>query len=175
MSAAPRPPDCQLTRVRTRPVGLAASSRPHAIDALPARPGERLTTSNGHPDVRDANDTPRRPPSPPFTVQTDTTAQCVCLVTVNGPLDAPGGAQLMAAARLAMARAYVLVLDLRQLTHCDTAGAHAVLEVDALARAQHRLLVVRPAGDIVHRAFEESGVTEKLRFVGPGISTAPPQ
>lgn len=174
MTDAPRPPDCQGDRVRTRPAALTASPRAHTIDASPFRHSKRLTTSKEHPDARETRDAPGRPSSPALDVQTDTTAQCVGLITVTGPLDAAGEAQFTSAAELAMTRAYVLVLDLRGLTHCDTAGAHAVLKIDALARAQQRLLVIRPADHTVHRAFEASGATEKLRFVGPGARPAPP-
>lgn len=147
-SPVPRPADCERTRVRAQPLAIAEPPRPHALPA----------SVSGAPSRRRAQG---------FEVHADSRARYITLLTVTGPLDARGEPHLLTAARLALASSYVLILDLRRLTRCDAAGVHAVLAVDALARAVSAVLVIRPADKTLHHAFEENDAAGRLRFLGP--------
>jgi anti-anti-sigma regulatory factor len=100
-------------------------------------------------------------------LRVDGTANYIGQVAAIGALDAAGGPRLVAAVRLLMRDSVMVVLDLRPLTLCDTAGVQAVLEADAAAREADGSLVIRPAAHAVHRIFELAGATQQLRIVGP--------
>lgn len=102
-----------------------------------------------------------------FSLQVDdTTDALVVRVAVAGELDLAGAPALAEALSAAQASAAAVVLDLRGLTFCDTAGLHVVLAADEHARQHAARLVLIPASPAVHRVFELTGMDRRLEFVG---------
>jgi anti-sigma B factor antagonist len=102
----------------------------------------------------------RRPP-PAFAIHTNTT-DAVARVAPAGELDVFTAAQLRdTLARLPQSTA-VVILDLRGLTFCDTAGVHAI---DDDARLRGTRLVMVPAPYPAHAVFELTGVGDHFEFV----------
>lgn len=87
------------------------------------------------------------------------------LVAPAGELDHTGASVLERALRRAEASgAREIVLDLGGLELIDSVGVQVVMRADARASVHGKRLLIRrgPAG--VHRAFELSGLTERLPF-----------
>lgn len=85
-----------------------------------------------------------------------------------GELDLVGAAAAIAAVRRALPGSAIVILNLRGLAFCDTAGVHAVLEANSLAEAAGARLVVLPAASAVHRVFALTGADRTLHvFQGP--------
>lgn len=104
--------------------------------------------------------------SRPFEIRTDTSAQYIGLLILVGRLDAEGAQELVTTTEAVLPDSHVLILDLSGLTACDTAGVHAVIEIDALARNANVLLVIRPAIGDAHQPFIDTGAADRLRIVG---------
>jgi anti-sigma B factor antagonist len=109
-------------------------------------------------------------------VNTGIETATVALVAPRGELDLFAAAELDDALRRVADTAVVVVLDLRGLTFCDTAGVHIVDQANTAARARHRRLVVVPPAHTACAVFELTGANDRLDFafdsdpVGPGLS-----
>jgi anti-anti-sigma factor len=87
-------------------------------------------------------------------------------VTLTGELDLCGAAATVAAVRQALPGSAIVILNLRGLAFCDTAGVHAVLEANSLAEAAGARMVVLPAIRSVHRVFALTGADRMLQAFG---------
>lgn len=113
---------------------------------------------------------PSRDVTPAFAVGADRSVTGLGQLRAAGELDLVGAPRLLAAVDAALVGAPVIVLDLRQLTFCDTAGVHAVLDADAHAREAGAWLVILPAAREVHRTFELTGADRLLQVFGTPAS-----
>lgn len=67
-----------------------------------------------------------------------------------------------------------LIIDLRELGFIDAAGLHALLDIDEAARQNgHNVTFVRGRPP-VHRAFEITGLADRLVFVDDPDELRPP-
>jgi anti-anti-sigma factor len=89
----------------------------------------------------------------------------VVRVAPTGELDLAGAPALEQALSTAADDAALVILDLRGLTFCETAGLHVVLRADERARRDGRRLVVVPGPPAVHLVFERTGMDDRLLFV----------
>ena len=91
----------------------------------------------------------------------------VAVVALSGELDVAGASLLEHEMERVLAdhEPATLVLDLSGLAFMDSTGLRLVVLADQQSRRRgHQLVLVRGSGD-VHRVFEITRMTERLRFV----------
>jgi anti-anti-sigma factor len=91
----------------------------------------------------------------------------VAVVTLTGELDVAGSAMLEAELERVAADAdpAVLVLDLSQLDFMDSTGLRLVVTADQRARDDGRAFALVRGKEDVHRVFEITRMTDRLRFL----------
>jgi anti-sigma B factor antagonist len=97
------------------------------------------------------------------TVSADATA---VKVTVAGEIDLLTAPRLAEALDDALARTGLpVIVELDDVTFCDSAGMHVLLRGTRQARLRHRELTITGAAAHVLRAFQLAGVAGELRLV----------
>jgi anti-sigma B factor antagonist len=99
-------------------------------------------------------------------------AEGVARVAPLGELDLAGAPALDRALTEAQDGAALVVLDLRGLTFCETAGLHVMLRADERAREQGGRFVVVPGPPAVQLVFERTVIDARLQIVGEPASPA---
>jgi anti-anti-sigma factor len=91
----------------------------------------------------------------------------VAIVALRGELDVAGSALLEnELARISADHdPRALVLDLSELDFMDSTGLRLVVLADSQARAQDRRFALVRGKDDVHRVFEITRMTDRLRFL----------
>ncbi len=108
-----------------------------------------------------------------LTFQTTVTGD-VAVVALRGELDVAGSGLLEDELdRIAADPApSALVLDLSDLDFMDSTGLRLVVLADALAREEGRAFALVPGNADVHRVFEITRMTDRLRFLGSAAEAA---
>lgn len=88
-------------------------------------------------------------------------APCLCL-RVRGELDLSTADQLLEADYPVRPDLTTVLIDLGDVTFCDSAGITALLKLSARQREQGRSVVVVRATPFVWRVMQMCGVTERL-------------
>jgi anti-sigma B factor antagonist len=96
-------------------------------------------------------------------------------VDLAGELDLAASAELARTLRKTQARSTLVVLDLRELTFMDTAGAHVIIDAGISARKAARGLIVARAGPTqVDMVFTLTGASEQVEFFDLDPEQCPP-
>jgi anti-anti-sigma factor len=85
-------------------------------------------------------------------------------VDLAGELDLAACAELARTLRETQARATLVVLDLRELTFMDTAGAHVIVDAGISARKAARGLIVARGPAQVDMVFTLTGASEQVEL-----------
>jgi anti-sigma B factor antagonist len=87
---------------------------------------------------------------------------CTGWVQPTGELDLLTSPMLKRHLEEVLAHAWLVVLDLRQLSFIDASGLHVICDASESADAENRRLMVIRGTDWVHRVFTLTGVSETL-------------
>ena len=120
--------------------------------------------------------TPRpRPARSYFAVDVWYGGRAAAWISPRGELDLASASQLEHALQAALSWALLIVIDLRELTFCDCAGVHLLVEAEARARRSRRRLVIARRDAQFDRLFALVGLAERLEIVDlqPVLAPAP--
>jgi anti-sigma B factor antagonist len=95
-------------------------------------------------------------------------------VDLAGELDLTASAILAQTLREAQARSTLVVLDLRELTFMDTAGAHVIVDAGISARKAARGLIVARGPTQVDMVFTLTGTSEQVELFSLDPEQCPP-
>jgi anti-sigma B factor antagonist len=95
-------------------------------------------------------------------------------VDLAGELDLTASAELARTLRETQARSTLVVLDLRELTFMDTAGAHVIIEAGISARKAARGLIVARGPTQVDMVFVLTGTSEQVELFDLDPEQCPP-
>jgi anti-anti-sigma factor len=118
------------------------------------------------------------------TAQTDLQPSFVCAwrtgrygsiwVDLAGQLDLAASAELARTLRETQARSTLVVLDLRELTFMDIAGAHVIANASISARKVARGLIVARGPAQVDAVFTSIGISEQVELFDLDPEQCPP-
>jgi anti-sigma B factor antagonist len=95
-------------------------------------------------------------------------------VDLAGELDLGASAELARTLQGAQARSTLVVLDLRELTFMDTAGAHVIVDAGISARKAARGLIVARGPIQVDMVFTLTGTSEQVELFDLDPEQCPP-
>jgi anti-anti-sigma factor len=95
-------------------------------------------------------------------------------VDLAGELDLAASAELARTLQEAQARSTLVVLDLRELTFMDTAGAHVIVDAGISARKAARGLIVARGPTQVDMVFTLTGTSEQVELFDLDPEQYPP-
>jgi anti-sigma B factor antagonist len=95
-------------------------------------------------------------------------------VDLAGELDLEASAELARTLRETQARSTLVVLDLRELTFMDTAGAHVIVDATVSARKAARGLIVVRGPTQVDMVFTLTGTSEQVELFDLDPEQCPP-
>jgi anti-sigma B factor antagonist len=95
-------------------------------------------------------------------------------VDLAGELDLAASAELARTLRETQARSTLVVLDLRELTFMDTAGAHVIIDAGISARKAARGLIVARGPTQVDMVFTLTGISEQVELFDLDYEHCPP-
>jgi anti-sigma B factor antagonist len=107
-----------------------------------------------------------KPPSTPLLTVQSHTHGTTHQIAVAGELDVSSVAEVRRVTERALnGNPETLLLDLGELTFCDSSGIHLVIDTDKRAKAQGiRLRVIAPLGS-ARRTFEICQISDRVTFV----------
>jgi len=95
-------------------------------------------------------------------------------VDLAGELDLAASTELARTLRETQARSTLVVLDLRELTFMDTAGAHVIIDAGISARKAARGLIVARGPTQVDMVFTLTGTSEQVELFDLDPEPCPP-
>jgi anti-anti-sigma factor len=113
--------------------------------------------------------------SPPFFVCVWRTGRYGAIwVDLAGELDLAASVELARTLRETQARSTLVVLDLRELTFMDAAGAHVIIDAGLSARKAARGLIVARGPTQVDMVFTLTGTSEQVELFDLDPEQCPP-
>ncbi len=107
-----------------------------------------------------------------FGCQLDESSEGVVRVVMTGELDLATAPDLKRALHRAHARGRLMVLDLRNVSFCDSTGLELIVRANQQAREEGRRLVIVRGPEQIQRLFALTGVEEQLEIVeDPSMAT----